>query len=304
MTATMKEGRQGDLFSEIWLPHRPYAADGFDQGVHQMRRERALTKRHVQANPPALSNLLVVDIDHNDAVMRSMWDRDGWRPNWVAENPDNGHAHAIWAISEPVVRTEYGRRKPLAYAAAVTEGLRRSVDGDQSYSGFMMKNPAHTSWNTLQGSTKSYELSELEHHLSDVGFMPPREWRRSKRVKVNGLGRNCTLFETARTWAYREIRHHWGDPRGLAEAVELAALQMNVDAFDEPLPSREAIACARSVSRWIITRSKLWSKGPDAYEKDFKKIQSARGKKSAAKRWGDSDQWKQQVLDVIAESGT
>ncbi|MDK4238553.1 MULTISPECIES: replication initiation protein [Corynebacterium] len=86
-----------------------------------------------------ISNLLVVDIDHNDALIRSMWDRESWRPNAVVENPTNGHAHAVWALKAPFARTEYARRKPLAYATAVVEGLRRSVDGDRGYSGLITK---------------------------------------------------------------------------------------------------------------------------------------------------------------------
>lgn len=77
--------------------------------------------------------------------MRALWDRKDWLPNAVVENPANGHAHAVWALSEPVTRTEYAARKPLAYAAAVTEGLRRSVDGDAAYSGLITKNPEHGS---------------------------------------------------------------------------------------------------------------------------------------------------------------
>lgn len=299
MSLVKEKGRQSNLFEGTWLPRRPYAGDAFENGIYQMTRERALTKSHIQANPPALSNLLVVDVDHDDAVMRAMWDRDGWRPNWVAENPVNGHAHAIWAIGEPVVRTEYGRRKPLAYAAAVTEGLRRSVEGDVSYSGFTMKNPVHESWNTIQGTDHIYELAELEQHLADVGFMPPREWRKSKRVHISGLGRNCTLFETARTWAYREIRHHWGNPQGLADAIELAALQINVDAFDDPLPNREVVACARSISRWITTKSRLWTEGPDVYRDNFTKIQSARGRKSGAKRQAAAQEAQAALWDIV-----
>lgn len=70
-----------------------------------------------------------------------MWNRAQWRPNAVVENPANGHAHTVWALAEPFTRTEYAHRAPLAYAAAVTEGLRRSVDGDAAYSGLMTKNP-------------------------------------------------------------------------------------------------------------------------------------------------------------------
>ncbi|WP_426726739.1 replication initiation protein [Corynebacterium rouxii] len=70
--------------------------------------------------PDAVSNLLVIDIDKQDALLRSLWGRDGWRPNAVVENPLNGHAHAVWALAEPFTRTEYARRKPLAYAAQPT----------------------------------------------------------------------------------------------------------------------------------------------------------------------------------------
>lgn len=38
------------------------------------------------------------------------------------------------------------KRRPLAYAASVTEGLRRAVDGDKAYSGLITKNPLHEGW--------------------------------------------------------------------------------------------------------------------------------------------------------------
>lgn len=82
-------------FAQRDLPHQP---------------RKALGKRYIEANPDAVSNLLVVDIDHDDALLRTMWDRDGWRPNAVVENPANGHAHAVWALAAPFARTEYARR--------------------------------------------------------------------------------------------------------------------------------------------------------------------------------------------------
>lgn len=70
--------------------------------------------RTIETNPRALSNLLVVDIDHEDAALRTLWNRQAWWPNAVVENPANGHTHAVWALKEPITRTEYARRKPLA----------------------------------------------------------------------------------------------------------------------------------------------------------------------------------------------
>lgn len=280
MTATTA---QATVWDQLWLPHRPLATNSLQAGLHREKRPAALKRRYVEANPSALSNLLVVDIDHEDAVLRALWERQGWLPNAVVENPENGHAHAVWALSEPVTRTEYARRKPLAYAAAVTEGLRRSVDGDTGYSGLITKNPTHESWETIWNTSKLYSLPELAHHLTEADFMPPATWARTRRKAPVGLGRNCLIFETARTWAYREVRRHFGDSEGLRRAISAYVRELNAD-FTEPLPASEAQQIAKSIHKWIVTQSRMWRDGAVVYEANFIAIQSARGHKSGAAR--------------------
>lgn len=270
-----------EQWEQMWLPLWPLASDELRSGVYRMSRESALGLQYIEANPQAVSNLLVVDIDHPDALLRTVEQRRDWLPNAVVENPENGHAHAVWALAEPVTRTEYARRKPLAYAAAVTEGLRRSVEGDAAYSGLMTKNPTHDAWAAWWMTDHLYSLNELEHFLDR--FMPPASWRRTRRKKPVGLGRNCSIFETARIWAYREIRYHWGDPAGLATAIDLEVHRLNGE-FSEPLPVNEASQIAASIHRWIVTESRMWRDGPVVYEATFSTIQSARGKKSGAAR--------------------
>ena len=193
-------------WEQMWLPLWPLASDDLRTGIYRTSRQDALRRRYIEANPQAISNLLVVDIDHNDALLRAVSDRHLWLPNAVVENPTNGHAHAVWALKEAVTRTEYARRRPLAYAAAVTEGLRRSVDGDKGYSGLITKNPDHISWEATWFTDQLYNLGDLHSFLDEGGFMPPPSWQRTKRNNPVGLGRNCTLFETARTWAYSEAK--------------------------------------------------------------------------------------------------
>ena len=285
-----------ETWGQMWLPLWPLASDDLLHGIYRTSRHNALDRRYIEANPQAMSNLLVVDIDHPDALMRAMWNRQQWQPNAVVENPTNGHAHAVWALAEPVTRTEYARRKPVAYAAAVTEGLRRSVDGDKGYSGLMTKNPTHDQWEASWLTDHLYSLDELTEHLTVADFMPPDSWQRTKRKKPVGLGRNCTLFETARTWAYREIRHHWGDSSGLVDAISLKAHDLNGQ-FSEPLPIREAEDIARSISRWIITQSRMWSGGQEAYERKLRSIQTAR----VGKRWGTTSEEREQRRLAILE---
>jgi hypothetical protein len=268
-------------WDQLWLPVWPYASDQLWEGIYRMERSDALRRRYIETNPQALSNLLVVDIDHPDAFLRAIDGRHGWLPNAVVENRANGHAHAVWALREAITRTEYARRKPLAYATAVTEGLRRSVDGDKGYSGLMTKNPTHQAWDASWLTDHLYALPELEEHLA--GYMPPKSWHRTKRRNPVGLGRNCYIFETARTWAYREIRNHWDDPTGLHHAITGQVHELNAE-FTEPLPVNEAGHIGSSIWRWITTKSRLWADGPTVYEATFTTIQSARGKKSGQAR--------------------
>ena len=277
-----------DLWDRIWLPRRPLATDDPTTGLIRTSRTLALDRRLIETNPAALTSLLAVDVDHPDALIRALWDRADWLPTVVTENPGNGHAHAIWALTAPVATTEYAHRRPLALAAAVTEGLRRSVDGDPAFGGLITKNPLNQDWIAHWVTSHTYGLNELAGHLDDADLMPPTSWRRARRRNPVGLGRNCCLFETARTWAYREARHHWGDPDGLHRAITSTVRDLNQN-FSDPLPSSETRAIATSIHKWITTKSRIWKDGPATYEATFITIQSARGKKSRASRWSASE---------------
>jgi len=271
------------VWEKQWFPLWPLASDDLRQGIYRMSRTDALEKLHIEANPQAISNLLVVDIDHDDSALRAMWNRQAWLPNAVVENPANGHAHAVWALRAAFPRTEYARRAPLAFAAAVTEGLRRSVDGDQGYSGLITKNPVHQAWEANWLTDHLYELDELREHLDSAGFMPPASWTRTRRKRPVGLGRNCDIFESARTWAYREVRNHWGNSAGLHHAITTHVHALNAE-YSEPLTFAEAKAIAESIWRWITTKSRMWRDGAAVYEATFSLIQHHRGVKSGEAR--------------------
>lgn len=264
-----------------WLPRYPYATDDLSQGIWRQKRDEAMGRRYIEANPQALTNLLVVDIDDGIALQKAIW-CTSYPPNWVVENPANGHAHALWVLANPIPRTEMAHYKPIAYAHAITEGLRISLNGDKGYSGLLTKNPLHSDWETYPLTTAPYTLDELRMALEIDGCMPGKRWRKTKRRYATGLGRNCTIFDSARLWAYREVRNHFGNPESLAQAVTAHVHGLN-DEFKTPLPEREADQIAASIVRWIVTESRLWNDGPAVYEATFTAIQSARGRRGARK---------------------
>jgi hypothetical protein len=291
-------------WDQLWLPLWPLASDDLLEGVYRQSRVSALGKRYIETNPQALSNLLVVDIDHPDAALRALSANGSHpMPNAVVENRVNGHAHAVWALSEPVTRTEYARRKPLAYAAAVVEGLRRAVDGDNGYSGLLTKNPIHDRWDTLWLHSDLRPLDGLVEELG--GHMPPPRWRDSARQRANpvGLGRNCALFETARHWAYRALRHYLPDrdTHGLHTAIHTEVSTRN-HAFTEPLPTSEARAIAASIHRWITTKSRMWADGPTVYEATFTTIQASRSRKGAQARANAKKEQRTRAAQLILDA--
>lgn len=280
--------REGGDWEQMWLPFYPFAANDLAHGIYRMPRPDALERRYIEANPRALSNLLVVDVDEPDAAIRALSATGSHpMPNLIVETPRNGHAHVVWLLREAFTRTEYARRKPLLYAAAVTEALRRAVDGDIGYSGLMTKNPIHPDWDTHWLHTEPRTLAELEAGLGR--HMPSARWQHTKARRDDpiGLGRNCAIFRAASTWATRPglMRDYLPthDSTGLELAIHSEVHTLNA-AYSEPLPHSEARAIAASIHRWITTRSRIWKDGIVVYEATLSTIQSARGRRMTEHR--------------------
>ncbi len=293
-------------FEGWYLPKRPLCCDDEYADLHRRSRGEALKCKHIEANPAALVNTIVVDIDDAEARAVALWEHDGMRPNFIAENPANGHAHAGWVLTYPVPRTDLARLKPLKLLHATTEGLRRSCDGDAGYSGLLMKNPEHPAWNSDIIERDTYELDQLVHALQEHGDMPPASWKRTKRARTLGLGRNCTLFDEARTLAYRYVRRlpdrSTASSDLLREYVRRTCHELNAALFADPLPAREADDIAKSIHKWITTRSRMWRDGAVANAATFIAIQSARGIKSSKKHWKSLDEkFAQYAQEVFGE---
>ncbi len=292
-------------FEGWWLPRRPLCCDADYSQLRRRSRADALGYEHIEANTSALVNMLVVDIDAAEGRAMALWNHDGMLPNWLAENPANGHVHAGWVLTQPVCRTELARLKPLKLARSVTEGLRRSCDGDAGYAGLLMKNPLSPVWNSEVVERDTYELQRLVQALQEHGDMPPASWKRTKRARTQGLGRNCTLFDEARTDAYRYVRklpdRSTASGELLREHVRRTCHQLNAE-FADPLPAREVEDIARSIHKWITTRSRMWRDGAVACEATFIAMQSARGRKGGRENKHDGESRYQKYMESMKET--
>lgn len=250
--------------SEVLLPHRPFATNHLEHGQYRMSRDQALMMRYVQHSPHALLGSIVIDCDHPDAAMRAFEKpSDHPTPSWVAQSP-SGRAHLGWWLGDHrVCRTDSARLTPLRYAHRIERGLCISVDGDFSYGGQLTKNPIHPEWETIYGPADPYSLRDLA-----TIYTPRQAPRRPDRSA--GLGRNVTMFDTARKWAYPQWWHH---RHGTADQWLQLVLQrchaINTE-FADPLPFVEVRATAYSIGKWI------WR---NFDEGTFRARQAARGSK-------------------------
>lgn len=235
-----------DLFDypDRW-PNNPYCSD--DKSARFIRSLSSAIKRpYIQANPPHLRVWSIYDVDRAGGALA--WDDAGLPPpSWAAANRENAHAHLVWGITAPVlVDSPDMRQGPLRYLCAVEAAFRERLQADQGYSGLITKNPAHPLWRTLRGPRISYELGELAEWVDLPKHLPKR------KPQEIGLGRNVTVFEWLRQYAYRHIRHYKTDVRNFVlwqSHLNGKALSRNGDLIT-PMDGREVWHIAKSVSKW------------------------------------------------------
>ena len=164
------------------LPYRPYCSDDLADGLRIRPLQTAKNRRYLQINPPTQQHYLVFDVDRQGAAFA--WeDCNVAPPNYAAINPENGHAHLVYKLAEPVATSEHGRLAPLRYLAAIERGYRIELGADAGYSGLVTRNPYKT--RTLCIHKHEYDLFELSDWLKrDLGEYAEQE------TAVVGLGRN------------------------------------------------------------------------------------------------------------------
>lgn len=256
--------------------------------MQQMPAFEAVRKRFLQPNDDFNLSWLVYDVDRPTATLDWI-DRKCPPPNIIATNRENGHAHLFYGLETPVWR-QYGERdKAFRYAAAVDVALTQALEADTDYGKLLAKNPLREdAWIVQTFQRFSYDLPWLADYLDMEAY---RDLRRN--LPPVGLGRNCTLFEYTRRWAYKAIRKEgWLGQEGFRWAVENTALGYNDSEFPKPLPVPEVRATAKSIAKWT------WSHmSPEG----FRAWSAARRAKSLATRQGRAEALAERIREAKAE---
>jgi hypothetical protein len=231
-----------DVFRET-LPPRPFCTD--ELGSLFIRPlAQAVKRRFIQPNNVFDLRWFVYDMDC-DEPLTALWESNAPWPNFMATNPENNHAHFFYGLQVPVWKQPEARGAPLRYAASIDIELTRVLGADPCYGGLIAKNPLHDWWIVNEFYPALYDLQTLGSHL-DLSRWDDRR----KHLPPIGLGRNCTLFDVTRHWAYRQIRKggFFNEAFFVYECTQYAG-ERNGE-FPFPLPFSEVKATGKSVGKW------------------------------------------------------
>jgi hypothetical protein len=267
----MSNVSQLDLF-RTKLPKKPYCSDDLQSGLLIRNVQNAAQMRYIQPNHPNSKLWLLYDIDRASSPEELTDDLGLPSPTIWVGNPKNGHAHALYALETPVHLNENSSRSAIRYAAAVDVGLSTKMQADAGYVGLICKNPLNEHWRTypLAGS---YDLNELSDYVDLDSYRDKR-----RHFPEIGLGRNCTLFDQVRKWAYKAIRQGWPTYNQWFQACLDRANGYNTR-FNSPLPANEVQHTARSIAKW--THRNMTEGGWSEYvaRTHTSEIQAVRGSK-------------------------
>lgn len=257
------------------LPYRPYCTDIFSKGLLVRPTATAVSHRYIQPNPPEQIAWLVFDVDRDNAALA--WEDAGLPPPTITVvNPANGHAHLFYGLQSPVATGPRARQAPIRFCRAIIDAFRMKLKADLAYPGLVAKNPLHETWRVVW-IPKLYELGELHEYVELVN-LPSRSHEDAL------AGRNSTLFDRVRRWAYTvvvDFKQSIGSAERWQEAVIRRTAELND--FEPPLPASEVRSIGKSVARGT------W-RGFDA--KRFSEKQAARGRKGGRpKTTADTQPW-------------
>ena len=278
-----KNAQLNDFFKN--LAHKPYCADDLLYGLQIRPKKTAINMQYIQGNQPCMIHYFFFDIDRSDAVM-AWHDANLPMPYWTAQTQKNGHAHICYKLEIPLCTSDLGSQKAIVYASKVQAGLANKLGADVGYSHLITKNPFHKDWRVTFWSEQAYTLD----YLADFIELPKKL---NKQQEQSGLGRNCTLFDTVRKWAYTAVRDymHYDSSHEWEKAVRAQIEAIN-NGFEQALPYSEVKATAKSIAKWVWQR---FSYG------NFSEIQAKRGAKGGKAKGHAYTEKREQAVALKAE---
>ena len=257
------------------LPKKPYHTNNYSFGKQVGPISSAIKSIYLQPNSLTHKYFMIFDLDSEMSVLD--WSDKGLpAPHLIVRNLDNGRSHLTYILNTSVKTDVRGLLKPIKYCSDVEHGLAVRIGADMNYNGLLTKNPFNTSaFKVFSFQDEPYDLDYLNEFVDKDLVRQQREAKKKKNVEDGfASGRNCTLFETLRLWAYS----NWHRFHQVALHAEILDQAMMLNTFECPLGMNEVRTIADSVYRFITQHFSI---------ERLNELKSERAKQSRAKSKGN-----------------
>lgn len=255
------ERSEPETAKEIYkrLPRQMLVTNNLSLGLHSEEKTLGVRNRYIQINHQNLTKMMVFDVD-NPVSLYDWKYLDIPVPNLIIINPKNQHCHMVYLLdySNFVCRSENGRLKDILIYQAIYNELCTRLNADPRYVQKIMKNPFHNSWNTqvLHDDTYTFEDFAKYVDFKSIKSFEGSVARSEESFMREQEGRNCTVFERTRFYAYAVLKSfNFGfsseDSQNFYNAVFNYAEDINQE-FESPLGIREIRATVKSIVNWTL----------------------------------------------------
>lgn len=237
------------------LPEKVRSTDDFEEyGTRFRKKNNALQCRYVELNQ-LYKKFIALDLDEPKSERQNqyklgsafLWEEKGLPPpTYIVINPENAHCHYLYELRIPVYYTEQAHRAPQKFYENTDLALTNVLDADLAYVGKFTKNPLHPSWHTIWHKVQ-YDLEDFAEYYLDL-----RIHKQKQKLADSLGGRNTTLFDTLRHWAYQEVKQYGSYPI-FQQVVDNKSLSINklfLDCLNGILPVKEVLSTSTSVGKW------------------------------------------------------
>jgi len=244
------------------LPFNPWCST--DKRVRDIQsREVAIGYPYIQVNYPQI-HYIVFDIDYPSAVFAPE-EHDLPIPTITAVNRDNGHAHMLYELHDPVPRNHSRATRSLLRDIKAAYGDILCADKCITSHQQLIKNPLHDKWevNPIGGGVQ-FNLRELIEYIPEC--WKSEKYKRMNEFKVSYSDRNfdeclipvsrtLSLFDYGRYYAYKNVSEcaSYDNLYSIVyEHIDEANNNEIIKYFPCKLNYAEVKSIARSIARWTF----------------------------------------------------
>lgn len=272
------ERNEPETAKEIYkrLPRTMLVTNNLSSGLHLEAKTTGVRNRYIQINHQNLTKLMVFDVD-NPVTLYDWKYLDIPVPNLIIINPKNQHCHMIYLLSDQnfVCRSENARLKDILIYQAIYNEICKRLNADPRYVQKIMKNPFHNSWETQVIHDDTYTFDDFSKYVDfkSIKNFEGAGIRSEESIIRENEGRNCTVFERTRLYAYAALKsYNFGfsseDVQNFYNAVSDYAENINKE-FETPLGLREIKSTVKSIVNWTLMHFGTATEKQDFEKKDI-----------------------------------